>query len=227
MTTRTPPAVAATPRAPRARGRARGRDRRAASRRPSTPRCFDRVGPRMERAMRDDRLRLALQLVLGSARPTRRAARRAGGSSRRRGSCPAPLRPGAVAAVFTVSPNAAYSTRSPAPRAPTTTGPVVTPTRTPKPGDPPAALDVGSVRADGLDDREPGEERTLGVVLGRDRRTEEGEHAVAGKILHVAAEPLDLGDDARDGIGRRRASPRRRRAALRAWSSRRGRRRAR
>ena len=38
--------------------------------------------------------------------------------------------------MFTVSPNAAYSTRDPAPTSPTTTAPVAAPTRTPKPSAP-------------------------------------------------------------------------------------------
>ena len=40
------------------------------------------------------------------------------------------------AATLTVSPNAAYSTRDPAPTSPSTTGPVATPIRTPKPSAP-------------------------------------------------------------------------------------------
>ena len=40
----------------------------------------------------------------------------------------------------------------------------------------------------------------LGVVLARRRRAEEREHAVAGEILHVPAERLDLADDPRDRL---------------------------
>ena len=40
--------------------------------------------------------------------------------------------------------------------------------------------------------------RALGVVLARRRCAEEREHAVAGEILHVPAERLDLADDAGD-----------------------------
>ena len=47
------------------------------------------------------------------------------------------------------------------------------------------------------DDAQRAENRSLGVVLPRGRRAEEGENAVAREILDVAAERLDLADDPR------------------------------
>ena len=107
--------------------------------------------------------------------------------------------------MFTVSPNAAYSTRLPAPTAPTTTGPVSTPTRTPNPSRPNARSTSPAYRVDLLDDPERGAHGALGVVLVGRRRAEQREHAVAGQVLDGAAERLDRADHARDGVADDRA----------------------
>jgi hypothetical protein len=51
-----------------------------------------------------------------------------------------------------------------------------------------------------LDDPEGSQQGALGVVLVRHRSAEEGEHAVAGQILHGAAERLDGTDDPPDRV---------------------------
>ena len=102
--------------------------------------------------------------------------------------------------MLTVSPNAAYSTRDPAPTSPSTTGPVATPTRTPKPSAPQPRRTSRAVLVHLRDHAQRAAHRALGVVLARRRRAEEREHAVAGEILDVPAERLDLADDARDRL---------------------------
>src|SRR5262249_50439243 len=66
--------------------------------------------------------------------------------------------------------------------------------------DAPAAQDLLRVVLHLADDAQGGEHGPLGIVFTRHRRAEEGEHAVAREILHVAAERLDLADDARDRL---------------------------
>ena len=82
----------------------------------------------------------------------------------------------------------------PAPISPSTTGPVPTPTRTPKPSTPQASRDLGRVWriSSAIADPRAG---PLRVVLGGDGRTEEREHAVACQVLDVPAELLDLAHD--------------------------------
>ena len=67
-----------------------------------------------------------------------------------------------------------------------------------EPRDAPAAFDFSAVGVHLLHDPQRRAQRALGVVLVRDRCAEEGEDAVAGEILDVAAEPIDVGDDAGD-----------------------------
>src|SRR5205823_13875331 len=50
------------------------------------------------------------------------------------------------------------------------------------------------------EDAQRGADRALGVVLAGGRGAEEGEHAVPGQVLDVAAERLDLADDPCDGV---------------------------
>ena len=99
--------------------------------------------------------------------------------------------------MFTVSPNAAYSTRAPAPTSPTTTG-------AGRRSDPdaealgtPAAPHLAGVLLHLADDAERAADGALGVVLSRGRRAEERENTVPGEILHVAVERLHLADDPR------------------------------
>ena len=99
-----------------------------------------------------------------------------------------------------MSPNAAYSTREPAPTSPTTTAPVAAPTRTPKPSAPQPRPHLASVLLHLGDDAERAANGTLGVVLARRRRAEEREDSVTGEILDVAAERLDLADDPRNRL---------------------------
>ena len=73
------------------------------------------------------------------------------------------------AAVLTASPSAAYSTRLPAPIAPTTTGPVSIPTRTPNPSTPQRPRPRARTSATSSTIRRPRPDRPLGVVLVRDR----------------------------------------------------------
>ena len=66
--------------------------------------------------------------------------------------------------------------------------------------DPPAPADLVGELAHLLHDPQSGEQRAFGVVLVCHGRSEEREHAVAGKILDGAAEGLDRTDDPADGV---------------------------
>ena len=100
---------------------------------PSRPRVDDRCrgAPRPRRAVTRSAFPLRSNAAGGPTRTAARPARIV--ADRRRGPCPARPCDCTRAAVLTASPSAAYSTRLPAPIAPTTTGPVWTPTRTPNP----------------------------------------------------------------------------------------------
>ena len=102
--------------------------------------------------------------------------------------------------MFTASPSAEYSTRLPAPIAPTTTGPVWTPTRTPNPCHTPRVLDLAGVVGDLLDDLQGRAHRALGIVFVRGRGAEQRQHAVSGEVLDRPAERLDRSDHARHGV---------------------------
>ena len=69
-----------------------------------------------------------------------------------------------------------------------------------EPVDPPAPADLVGELPHLLHDPQAGEERAFGVVLVRDGRAEEREHAVAGEVLDRAAERLDRTDDPADGV---------------------------
>ena len=69
-----------------------------------------------------------------------------------------------------------------------------------EPVDPPAPADLVGELAHLLHDPQSGEEGALGVVLVRDRRAEEREHAVAGQVLDRPAERLDRPDDPADRV---------------------------
>ena len=66
--------------------------------------------------------------------------------------------------------------------------------------DAPSLGDLVRVGGDLLGDGESSPDGPLGVVLVRDRRAEQRQHAVAGQILHRAAETLDGVDDPGDGL---------------------------
>lgn len=159
-----------------------------------------RVRSRPEGAMRDDGLRLALELELGRLAPFEEGLGESVG--RRVDEDRARLR-GALEprrGVHGVTESGVLHALAGAERA-DDNRPCRDADSYPEAVDPPATLDLARVGAQRVDDRERGEQRSLGVVLGCDRRSEEGEHAVACQVLHVAAEPLDLADDPRDRVG--------------------------
>ena len=98
------------------------------------------------------------------------------------------------AARFTASPIAVYSSRRSEPTSPTTTGPVLIPTRTSRSRPQRRARARRGSGRDRRDDLEPGQDRALRVVLVRDRRAEEREDRVAhqpGDGPLVAEDRLD------------------------------------
>ena len=104
---------------------------------------------------------------------------------------PGPAFAWSLAATFTASPIAPYSTREPAPTAPTTTGPDSTPTRTPNPSIPQLRRTSSANSPISSTIRSPARSASLGVVLVGHRGAEEREHAVARQVLDRAAEGLD------------------------------------
>ena len=161
---------------------------------------LDRIGPRMDGAVRDDGLRLPLQLVLDGRVPVEEGLGEPVGRrvDEDRAGLGCTLEPRS-----SVDRVAERGVLDPLPRAERSNDDRTggDPDAYTEARDAPASLHLGCVRTDRLDDRETCQECPLRIVLGRRGRTEEREHAVAGKVLHVATEPLDLDDDAGHGIG--------------------------
>ena len=119
--------------------------------------------------------------------------------------CPTSTWPGSAAdwsraAVLTVSPNAAYSTRCPAPMGPRTTGPVFDADADAEPLDAPRGRDLARVGGDVLRDPDRRAHGALGVVLVGDGGAEQRQDAVAGQVLHRSPERLDGVDDPGDRL---------------------------
>ena len=97
--------------------------------------------------------------------------------------------------------------------APTRTSPVLMPMRIRRPPTPAAASQSASVRCIARR-RANG---TLGVVLVRDRRTEQREDRVADDLVDLAAVGRDVGDEALEASRRRGSSPARDRGPRTGW----------
>src|SRR6187431_1754470 len=93
------------------------------------------------------------------------------------------------AAIFMASPMAVYSLAAEEPTSPTTTGPVLMPTRTLK--SKPYCRHLGAVVLDAVDHFEGGENGAAGVVLMSDRCAEEGENCVTHQLGDRPAVTLD------------------------------------
>ncbi len=102
--------------------------------------------------------------------------------------------------MFTASPSAEYSTRLPAPIAPTTTGPVWTPTRTPNPVTPHAASTsraYSAISSTICSDARTARSGSSSCAVGAPNKRQ---HAVPREVLDRPAERFDRADHARHGV---------------------------